>query len=258
MVDTLALAGGYSLVVGGLYAFVGSQIARREVPPEALVAHRMFLVWWFAFAASSLLGAINIALYRLDALAPGYYLAATQANILAIVLALLGLLYYMVYLYTGSSRWFRPIVLFYVLFYLALLALVAYRWSPPEGFTDNGWSIQALPEPESDLHPAVAIPFLLLLVGPQIAAAVAFLRLAPRLDEPTPRYRVRLVGTAILLWFGASLVASIVGNLTDVDLSGLDAWQVLTRVLGLSAVLLILAAYKPPAWVRRRYGVESV
>lgn len=258
MVDTLALVGFYDLVVGGLYAYVGSQVSRREVPEEARLAQRMFLVWWFALAASSLLGALNIGLYRAGALHPGYYVAATQANLLAIVLALLGLLYYMVYLYTGTSRWFRPIVVFYVLFYLALLALVAYTWSPPEGFTDDGWSIQALPESDPGLSPAVGTTFVLLLVGPQIAAAVAFLRLAPRLEEPTPRYRVRLVGTAILVWFGTSLVGSLVGILTDVELSDLDAWQVLRRVLGLGAVLVILAAYKPPAWVRRRYGVEAV
>lgn len=257
MADTLALAGFYSLVVGVLYAYVGGQLSRRKVPPEGRLAHRMFMVWWFALAASSLNGALNIGLYRAEALRPAYYLVSTQVGLLAVVLALLGLLYYMVYIYTGSSRWFKPIVAFYVLFYVFLLALVAYLWNPPTGFTDNGWTLQPLPENE-DLNPGVSLFFVLLLIGPQIGAAMAFLRLASKLEDPTSQYRVRLLGTAILLWFGIALVGSLMNILAGMDLSTNNSWQYLTRAIGFSAVLTILAAYKPPRWVQRKYNIEPI
>lgn len=257
MVETLPFVGVYNLVVGGLYAFVGSRVARRHVPEDGRLAHRMFTLWWFALAANSLLGALTIGLYLADALHPTYHLAATQLGLLAVITALLGLLHYMVHIYTGSTRWFRPILVFYALFYLAILAFVASSWQPPTGFTDDGWRVQALPQQETDPSP-VAVVLLLLLLGPQIAAAVAFLRLAPRLDDPTPRYRVKMVGGAILVWFGVSLAGSLTGMLTDLDPAGDDAWQVLSRAVGLGAVLAILAAYRPPRWVQRRYGVRPV
>lgn len=257
MVETLPFVGVYNLVVGGLYAYVGSQVARRDVPEGGRLAHRMFILWWSGLAASSLLRALTIGLYLAGALHPTYHLAATQLGLLAVIAALLGLLHYMVHIYTGSARWFRPILVFYVLFYLAVLAFVASAWEPPTGFTDDGWRVEPLPQQDADTSP-VAVVLLLLLLGPQIAAAVAFLRLAPRLDDPTPRYRVKMVGTAILVWFGVSLAGSLTTMLTDLDLARHDAWQVLSRVVGLGAVLTILAAYKPPAWVRRRYGVRPL
>ncbi len=254
----IEVVGLYNLVVGALYVYVGTQVGKREVPDEARLAQRMFLLWWYALGAVNLIGGLNIGLYLADALAPAYWVVISQLNLLAIVLALLGLLYYMVYIYTGSGKWFKPIISFYAAFYLALLALVVWLWNPPQAFTDNGWAIQTLPESDQELSPAVGLAFVILLVGPQLAAAVAFLRLGPKLDDVTQRYRVRLVGTAILFWFSLSLVSSVVGAVTDIDFATLDAWQYLQRIVGLGAVLTILAAYKPPGWVQRRYGVQAV
>ncbi len=258
MTDTLALVGTYDFIVGVLYVYVGLQVAKRSVPREAQLAQRMFLVWWYALGSVSLIGALNIILYRLEALNPAYFIIVSQINLLAIVVALLGLLYYMVYIYTGSGRWFKPLVAFYVLFYLSLLGLVAALWNPPTDFTDNGWNIVSLPESDRELSPIAGFAFVVLLIGPQMAAAIGFLRLGPKLEDVTQRYRVRLVGTAILVWFGLSLIASIAGLIADVDLTTADGWQYTQRAIGFGAVLAILAAYKPPKWVQHKFHVEPV
>ncbi len=258
MTGTIELVGFYNLIVGALYVYVGLQISKREVPDAARLAHRMFLTWWYALGSVSLIGALNIGLYRVGALHPVYFTIIGQINLLAIVVALLGLLYYMVYIYTGSGKWFKPIIGFYAVFYLLLVALVVWLWSPATDFTDDGWNIVALPESEQELSPVMGLVFVVLLVGPQLAAAIGFIRLGSKLEDVTQRYRVRMVGTAILIWFGLSLVGSLGTIILDEDLTSFDAWQYTQRIIGLGAVLTILAAYKPPKWIQQKFGVTPV
>jgi hypothetical protein len=93
---------------------------------------------------------------------------------------------------------------------------------------------------------------LLLLVVPQILAGLAYFTLYFRVQDATQRYRILLVSWSIVIWFGSALVASFAG------LSNYDWWQIVNRLIGLAATLTILTAYRPPRWIKRRYGIASI
>ena len=209
----------------------------------------MFVLWWHALAGSSALGALSLTLYMAGALPIWLHQSISQLSLLLIVAALLGLLYYLIYLYTGSHGALKPLLVGYLLFYVSIIGLV--QWiGAPDSLTDNGWSIMA--EPESELPTAVSWLFLVFLVGPQIIASIAYLRLYGKATDVTQRYRIALVSGAIIAWFGSSLVASAA------ELGTSLVWQVISRLLGLAAAFVILSAYLPPAWVQRRLHVRSI
>lgn len=245
---TLTYAAFYGIVVGLVYAYVGYRVSQRKVSREAALAQNLFVTWWYALGASTVLGAIQVLLYLGDALTVTLHNVFGQVNLLLVVVALLGLLYYLVYLYTGSRRALVPLTLFYAAFYVALLVLV--YGSPPEGLTDDGWSIQA--EPEIEWSPGTLWALIIALLVPQIGASLALFRLYFRVEGRTQKYRLLLLASAIFVWFGTVLVAAAVG------LGELSWWPPVSRLLGLGAALTVLVAYHPPKWVQHRYGVTSI
>lgn len=255
MAGTLLLSAAYSVLVAALYAYIGHRIGRRRIEGPARMAQRAFVAWWYALGAGSLLAALRIVLYDADHLPVWLYEAVGQVSLLLTLVALWGLLYYLIYLYTGSERVLAPLTVFYALFYVALLLLLLWVGSP-ERITDNGWSLQV--EPEPDLPSIVVVLFLVFLVGPQIGASVAFIRLAFRLEGRTQKYRAGVVGTSILVWFGLTLIVGAVASALKLDLAGNVVWQVVSRLIGLAAATMILMAYLPPAWIKRRLGVSSI
>jgi hypothetical protein len=61
-----------------------------------------------------------------------------------------------------------------------------------------------------------------------------------------------MVSFTLLGWFGSALLAYGTGLSTN------PWWQAVSRSIGLVAALLIYAAYRPPGWVQRRWGVRSI
>jgi hypothetical protein len=85
---------------------------------------------------------------------------------------------------------------------------------------------------------------------PQLAGAVAYAALWRRVEDATQRYRVLLVSLSLAAWFAGALVAA---------LSDPDSPVILARpLLGLVAAGAVVAAYAPPAWVQRRFGVHPL
>jgi hypothetical protein len=188
-----------------------------------------------------LLGAFNIVSLPL-------FVALTHVNILLICIALWGLLYYLVYLFTGSQRFLIPLTIFYILYYVLLVYYITA--SDPARVEITRWRTQLV-----YAHPVTGSLFtvvLVLLVFPQILAALAYFALFFRVREATQRYRILLVSWCIILWFGSAFVASVTG------LSQEDWWQIVSRLIGLGAALGILFAYFPPGIIRRRFGIASI
>jgi hypothetical protein len=247
--DTLALSGLLSLLVASVYGYVGYRLARRAVSRRARPAHLLFITWWIGLAVTSLIGAVNIGLYLGDWFPYWLYATMSQLSLLAILVALLGLLYYLIYLYTGSSRALPWLVVVYVLFYAVVVGLVQWLGAP-DALTDDGWSIQQQPQPT--LPAPVLWGFLLLLLAPQLGAAAAYLFLLRRAETTTQRYRIILVAGSIIVWFGSSILASAAQVGTELW------WQLASRGLSIMAALVILAAYTPPGFVKRRFGILSI
>jgi hypothetical protein len=245
---TLILNAVFALVVASLYTFVGRRLSQRQVSPESQLAATMFSVWWFSLgaitlvtAAMSLMGAAGV-----DDLA--VYITVTHLAIIILCVALAGLLYYLAFLFTGKRGVMGPIVVFYVLYYVFLVAFVTY--SGPDRVEVKRWG--------TTLHYAdpiggpVLIVLLLATLLPIIAGALAYFSLLFRVRDRSQRYRIALVAGTLLAWFMSSLLSSFTG------INQAEWWQFVSRLIGAAAALLILWAFDPPRWVQHLLGVRSV
>ena len=239
----------FSIASAAIYGYVAARLHQRTISdPAARLAWQLFGLWWYSLAATTLVGGILHLLGAFNLVSLPFFVALTYINILLICIALWGLLYYLVYLFTGSQRFLVPLTIFYVLYYVLLVYYITV--SDPIGVEIARWTTQLV-----YTHPLTG-PFfalaLVLLVFPQILASLAYFTLFFRVREATQRYRVLLVSWCIILWFGSAFVASVAG------LSREDWWQILSRLIGLGAALGILCAYLPPGIIRRRFGITSI
>jgi hypothetical protein len=237
------------LASGAVYAYVGTRIAQRRVQREAQLPLVAFATWWHALAGVTLLAAVCAALAAFGQLDHDLFVAVSYGNLFLIALALAGLVYYLLYLYSGIRRWWKLLVPVYYAYAIFLVYFV--RAHRPSGYEVRRWGLAIAYEIPVERDP-LFLAVLLLLVLPPILAALAYLSLLRHASGRTLRYRIAIVSTALLLWFGSTLAASVSG------LSQSDTWQLASRCIGLGATLSILAAYYPPAWLRRRLGVVSI
>lgn len=242
------LGATFALLQGLLYAAVGRAVSQRQLTGEARRANAFFVLWWHSlaglliatagFSAAAAFGYINLALH----------ITLLHAVLLVICLALWGLGYYFAYLFTGRAHWLVPLGVFYGAFFLLLDYLVLLR--EPYAVHLGTWSTEI--QYRHELAGGGWTQFLLLLlVGPPIVGALAYLSLYFRVDAPEQKYRIGLVGGSISLWMASGVVASAAGwNETG-------WWRFVSSLIGVCAALTILLAYRPPAAVRRRFEAES-
>jgi len=249
MSTSLSASAAFASVSSVVYFGVGRLLGRREVRAGAARAHAAFRAWWFGVALSTAITAFIAVLGVLGAATVGAVTALTLVDFAIVCLALWGLLYYLVYLYSGRTGAWLWIAAAYVAYWLFLVWLILQ--ADPVGVDVGAWSVQLEYRDDLEGDPLAAIA-LALLVMPQIIGALAYLSLFFRLEDATARYRVMVVSISILIWFG-SVYAGALGGL------GAEAWwQILSRLVGLAAALAILAAYLPPPLIRNRWGVRSL
>jgi hypothetical protein len=242
-----------SVVTGALYLYLARVLHARRVSAEAAMARDMFALWWALLGLLNFIGVIQVALYRAGDLPIWLYLTLGQLGIWALFAALWALQVYLMYLYTGSKRWVVPLGVFYLVLYMSVVALI--HWiGPPGAIGDNGWTLRT--DQTFQLSRGWTVALLLVLLGPQMAAALAYARLYRKTNDRTQRYRIALLTGAILVWFGTS---ALVGATSDPNPDHVNVpWQIASRLLSMAAALTILAAYRPPLWVRRRFAVRSL
>jgi hypothetical protein len=173
---------------------------------------------------------------------------ATYINILVICLALWGLLYYLIYLFTGNRRSLAPLTLFYIIYYALLVYYITA--SIPESIDMERWRTTLAYR--APLTGPFFVILLVLLLLPQIIGGLAYFTLYFRVREATQKYRILLVSWSIIIWFLTPFLA-LAGGIAEQDW-----WQWVSRFIGLAAALTILMAYLPPNWVKQRYGVISL
>lgn len=246
---TLLFGAALSILSAIIYYYVGRVLSRRRVAsPDARLAWTLFVVWWYALASNTLISALLSLLGAFNVAGLPLYITLTQVNLLAICIALHGLMYYLLYLFTGSRRLLVPLTVFYIAYYILVIYYVQSRM--PVGITVGRWS--ATLEYAQDAQGPLFLVALLLLIFPQVIGSLAYFTLYFRVKTPTQKYRILLVSWSILIWFLSAFLASISG------LSQQDWWQVTSRLIALSASLAILLAYDPLPWIRRRLGVSSI
>lgn len=237
-----------SLATGALYGYVGWRLSRRQVEGPSRLALGLFTTWWASLAVISVAGALVRLGVAAGAVSFPLYLTYVYLSLLLLCLALWGLLYYLVYLLTGSRRSFAAITVFYAALFVSYVYLVTA--ARPQGVTVEGSRIVV--DYARELAPGVTLFFLATLLGPQLVASIGYFRLFFKVDDRTARYRIGLVSSTIFTWF----LSSAVGAATEATTS--DWWLLASSLIALAASLLILAAYLPPRWVRDRWGIAGV
>lgn len=246
---TLFLSALFALTVASIYAYVGWRFSQRTVASSgAKLAWAAFTVWWYGVAATTVIGGLLDLFGALGLTLLPLFVTATYLNLLVICLALWGLLYYLIYLFTGKSQSLVPLAVFYVIYYALLIYYITA--SVPQGIQLERWDA-SLEYQAPQRGPFFGVVIILLLL-PQILGGLAYFTLYFQMKEATQKYRILLVSWSIIIWFLSSLFA-IIGGLSDQDW-----WQIASRLIGLTAALTILMAYQPPTWLKQRYGIISL
>lgn len=235
----LALVGSVHLVTAAAFVAVGLRLRSRAVQAPLGLARDAFVVWWLAFAAF-LAGQGVVDLLAAAGSLP-LWVAATfrigSGPLLAV--AAWGLAYHILFLWTGRRGLALPLGLYYA---VAGVAYSAWLWAHrPVAVAVGDWSADvAYAEPVTGpLWNAV-----LASIGlPLVLGAMGYLALAPLVHRRDQRYRIVLVGASLLVWVVAGYSAQVA--------AGEVARFVAIVVLGLFTAGSVLAAYFPPAPVRR-------
>ena len=244
--STLLIGALFSILQAIIFFLVGEALRRRRITTaSARLAWSLFVLWWYGVALSTFVGGVQNLLGAFGTRSLPVFLTMAQLNVLFICASLFGLLYYLIFLLVGSSRPLLPLFAFYVAYY----ALLVYYLNSliPTGISFGRWTVTLQYE-----HAAVGPLFsvvLALLVIPQMLCSLVYFLIFFRVHDVTQKYRILLVSWSIFLWFGSALFVSAAG------FGALDWWQIVSRLIGLAAALIILLAYQPFRWIRRRFGV---
>ncbi|HUE98810.1 MAG TPA: hypothetical protein VMN99_06120 [Anaerolineales bacterium] len=246
---TLLFSTLFAVTAAGIYSYVGWRLSKRVISSaEARLAWGSFTVWWYGLAATTLIGGLLSLFGALGLTSLPLFVTATYLNILIICLALWGLLYYLIYVFTGNRRSLAPLTAFYVIYYILLLYYITA--SIPGDVTVGRWNTTIVYRVPLTGPFFIIILFFLLL--PQIIGGLAYFSLYFRVSDVTQKYRILLVSWSIVVWF-LSPIAALAGGLAQQDW-----WQLVSRFIGLAAALTILMAYLPPRWLKQRYGIISL
>jgi hypothetical protein len=227
-----------STVAAGVYGYVAGELYQRPVSPTSRLGLIQFSIWWGGLGASAAITALESLLAFAGLLNLDLAVAFSLFVILLDVVLLWGLTGSLIYVYTGRY-YLVPLSAFYGLFYFAALYY---------SILGHPYAVAVKAGVPTVLAPTVNDPVLvgfviLALIGPELVVAILYLSLLRRVRGPAQRYRIALVGSSILLWFG---VDGFVPSSTV-------AWTLTKGILVVIPALLSLIALKPPEAIRRRF-----
>jgi hypothetical protein len=252
-----------------VYCMVGAVVGRRDVTRESQPANRAFQAWWYGLALITLYSPLMLLLDALSPNVPNSYFqvrfALLEFVLIGIVIAIGALVYYLLYVYTGKSNVFWPVAIYHLLVLTWLVYIIAWAhpvsWGPTPETADlpncnpNNFCY------ENDLSGGSASIWLSLSITlPILLSAVAYFALFFRVSEPAQKYRIALVAGGLIIWFGTSLLASIIKGDFETTSGAvkqaipLSQWRVwsyfVAPTISLLASVAVLLAYRPPRAVR--------
>lgn len=236
----------FATVTAGIFAYVGRDFARRPASEDTRRARDCFVAWWYGLSVVTLVGALRSALGAAGFLDLSVHVALSFFSLLPLMVALFGLLYYLLFIHTGNARLFTPLAVAYTALFVGFAWLIT--WLKPTAVKVDAWSVGFEYARKLEGWPVGVL--IILLLGPVLVAALLYGSLVFRAKTRIARYRVGMTSGAFLLWFGSSGIASVLG------LTTLPNWPVASRAIGLVSTLMVLAAYRPPAALRRRLESE--
>jgi len=246
---TLLFSGLFACASAGIYGYVGWRLQRRILSSaEARRAWQLFIIWWYGLAVTSLSGGLMSLGGALGLTSLLIFMALSQLGILFICVALWGLLYYLIYLFTGNRRVLVPLSIAYIACYCVIVYYIII--SDPYQVELGRWNVNLVYNnpPTGPLIILTAI----MLIFPPIIGSVAYFLLFFKIEDSTQKYRILLVSGSIFFWFGSILAAAVAGVGKE------DWWQIVSRLIGLIPAFGVLLAYLPPRKLKRRYSLISV
>lgn len=244
---TLMFAGFIAFAAAVVYGYVGTTLGRRSATsPEGRRAMRFFALWWWALAANIGLVGVTYLLGSLGNLTLEVQIVDSYLQRVLLAISMVGLMQYLLYALTGRDLT-RLLVAIYA-GYAIVLTWDFFRQDPSALYV-GAWRTDVVGA--ADPLPAMRLVSLAAIVLPPIIASALYFRLAFRVDDTSASYRIALVSGSIAVWW---IIAVVAGQSTALEIGWL---QTANRLLSLVAALLVLAAYRPPTWVQRRFGVAA-
>lgn len=253
-----------AIASGIVYGAVGYQVGKRPTSPDDHLAMRMFQAWWFGLAGLSVFTPVVAIMRVFDLDSFGVMMALIQILLIVVFAAIAGLVYYLLYLYTGKKWVLGAVIVYFAIMivwleYILLAANIAgwgvpIHCGPEEARTlcpDGTQSNFLTADGEAiETDPLQSLIFGLLVAVPPLLSAVAFFLLYFKTNMLEQKYRIAMISAALVLWFGSSLVGTVTGISSDESTQ--RAWQLANGTVALCASIAVYIAYKPPAWIRRR------
>lgn len=243
----IILDGTLAIATAILYVYVGAITLRRptsDAPSRRAV--RLFAVWWFGLAALTLAGTLRTIVVLAGYTDPTLHNVYSWISIVPLVAILWGLVSYLGYIYIGRTSVFTVTSIFHALLLAGLAYLVAIRPVTSVALGDFGVQLGYATE----LSGPVTGILIAAIILPALAAAIGYASLYFRTNDRSARYRIAMVSGAFVLWFG------IAGLATPAGLSDLESWPLASRVIAFLATLMVLAAYQPPRWSQKAFGLR--
>lgn len=241
---TLAFASVLTYVVASVYAYVGMRLLRQaRGAGESSRAMLFFALWWLATSLNQFFGST---LYLAASFGwTNVELQMTYLFVQRLLLAasLVCLMYYLVYLQSGRQA-LVPLLALYSLYFVLQVYILSAR--DPIGVQSYGWRTEVVyAQNEIRWGPATN----LLIVVPPVIGALMLFRVYRRVEGPTRRFRIAMIGGGFVLWWVTAIAA---GQPQAWDVSWLQAAN---RIAGVAIAVGVLLAYEPMLWMQRRYGL---
>lgn len=229
-----------SVGVAAVFLFVGLRIAQREVSAHARLASFLLALWWGGLGVGVAISGLELALALGNVLPFALALTFSLVGDLIAVLFLAGLVGFLVFVYTGHYHLVELVALYGTFYVMILYYFLAQA---PYGVGFQAGAPTILYAQTGPLW--LAVPIVLILVGPEIVGGVLYLSLLRRTHDRGTRSRIWLVGGGILLWFAIDLFLP--------DSTG--SWALVRTVVEVLPGIMTLIAYYPPTWAQRRWGL---
>src|SRR3989304_10049311 len=109
------------LATGSLCLYIAFQLGKRQLTDsDDRLAWSAFRIWWLALGVNIALGTVETWMALSDINNLTAHIILTLLSPLVLCVALWGLLYYLVYLFTGNRFWARPLAGFFGLVFLGV------------------------------------------------------------------------------------------------------------------------------------------
>ncbi len=227
-----------------IFCVLAAEFLQRRVRDHAVrFANVLFALWWLGLGVSNFVSGLRVILVSID-MPLTVLIGLSFVSSAAVAVGLAGLLYYLIFLFTGRSVFLWPLLVFYAGFCGWIIHSHA-RWQPI-GVDVGAWSTSFIhAQPYSD---AYRLSVLAALVAPQLIAVLLLIALAARLPRSAARVRMFVVALSVTTYIGNSFAASLYPDDTG--------WLLVGEIVPVVVGLAVLFAYRPPSWLPWRLPPE--